>query len=51
MDSKTQQKYNFRILSWFSQRWCPDSSEHAHTNLTPEEKGVLQELNKGITLS
>jgi hypothetical protein len=46
MDSKTQQKYNFRILYWFSQKWCPDSNQHEHNNLTPAEKGVLQELKE-----
>jgi hypothetical protein len=32
MESKTQQTYNFRILYWFSNKWCPDSSLHEHTN-------------------
>ena len=32
MESKTQQKYNFRIFYWFSENWCPESSQHEHTN-------------------
>ena len=46
MDTKTQQKYNFRILSWFSQKWCPDSNQHEHTNPTSAEKGALQGLKE-----
>ena len=49
MESKTPQKYNFRILYWFKKndvQTAASTNIPTHNNLTPAEKGAIQELKE-----